>query len=101
LIKRFELFFDLSWKYFKIILSEKFKIEDKNSPNAVFQTCLKVGILSEEEARNFIETISLRNKTVHLYKEEESDCIAKIILEKHENFFKIIQNNSPENLANK
>lgn len=70
-IQRFEFTFELFGKSLRMIL------EDQGIPCRTPKECLKsafkIGLLSEEQV--FLNTLEDRNKTSHLYHEEESEKI--------------------------
>jgi nucleotidyltransferase substrate binding protein (TIGR01987 family) len=80
LIKRFELCYDLTWKFFKKLLIEKYDIE-ANSPRKVFQECFKQSIISEQEVISCIRMIDSRNSTTHMYNLEMAREISLEIVE--------------------
>ncbi len=82
-IKRFEFSYELLWKtYKKIARSQKL---DYFSPKACFQFAFKSGLLEDEQL--FLEIIDARNKTTHVYSEEEAKKIYNFITEKAANAF--------------
>jgi len=90
LIKQFELLYDLTWKYFKQLLKERFSIE-ANSPRKVFQDCFQQKLLTNEETNQLIEMIDSRNQTTHVYDETVADDISKKILVYYNTLDKIIK----------
>ena len=77
-IQRFEFTFELLWKTFKrIARSEKL---DCYSPKSSFKTGFKMGLIEDEEL--FLKIIDARNKTTHVYSEEEAKEIYDFIKEK-------------------
>jgi nucleotidyltransferase substrate binding protein (TIGR01987 family) len=77
-IKRFEFTYELLWKtYKKLARLEKL---DYFSPKACFQFAFKSGWIENEEL--FLEIIDARNKTSHVYSEEEARRIYDFIKEK-------------------
>ncbi|HEX2978549.1 MAG TPA: HI0074 family nucleotidyltransferase substrate-binding subunit [Candidatus Babeliales bacterium] len=83
LIKRFEICYDLTWKFFKFLLKEKYSI-DVASPRKVFQDCYQQGILNREETENFLDMIDMRNQTTHVYDESVANAISKKIVNYYE-----------------
>jgi nucleotidyltransferase substrate binding protein (TIGR01987 family) len=79
LIKRFEFCYDLTWKFCKLILKEKYSI-DVTSPRKVFQECYQQGIFNEEETKKLLEMIEARNETSHIYDESKADAISQKIV---------------------
>ncbi len=77
-IKRFEFTYELLWKtYKKIARLEKL---DYFNPKACFQFAFKVGLIEDEGL--FLEIIDARNKTTHVYSEEEAKKIYDFIKDK-------------------
>lgn len=82
-IKRFEFTYELLWKTYKrIARSQKL---DCFTPKACFQFAFKSGLLEDEQL--FLEIIDARNKTTHVYSEEETKKIYNFIKEKVINAF--------------
>lgn len=83
-IKRFEFTYELLWKlYKKIARSQKL---DYFSPKSSFQFAFKSGLIEDEEL--YLEIIDARNKTTHVYSEEEAKEIYNFIKAKVINAFK-------------
>jgi len=82
-IQRFEFTFELLWKTFKRIA----RIEkiDCFSPKTSFRAAFQMGLIDNEQI--FVEIIDARNKTTHVYSEEEIKDIYKFIKEKVINVF--------------
>lgn len=77
-IKRFEFTYELLWKTYKrIARSQKL---DYFNPKACFQFAFKSNLIEDEEL--FLEIIDARNKTTHVYSEEEVKKIYNFIKEK-------------------
>jgi len=77
-IKRFEFTYELLWKtYKKMARMQKL---DYFNPKACFQFAFKSGLISDEDL--FLEIIDARNKTTHVYSEEEATRIYEFIKEK-------------------
>ena len=77
-IKRFEFTYELLWKtYKKLARSQKL---DYFNPKACFQFAFKSGLIEDEQL--FVEIIDARNKTTHVYSEEEAKKIYNFIKEK-------------------
>ena len=86
-IKRFEFTYELLWKtYKKIARLEKL---DYFTPKACFQFAFKSGLIEDEEL--FLEIIDARNKTTHVYSEEEAKKIYDFIKEKAINAFDVAE----------
>jgi nucleotidyltransferase substrate binding protein (TIGR01987 family) len=86
-IKRFEFSYELLWKvYKKMARLEKL---DYFNPKACFQFAFKSGLIDDEEL--FLEIIDARNKTTHVYSEEEAKKIYEFIKEKAINAFDLAE----------
>ena len=79
-ILRFNFSYDLTWKFFKVLLRDRLSIEVAN-PRSTFQECAKQSILTPEEAQVLLEMIRNRNEIAHVYDEELADMVSKKILE--------------------
>lgn len=78
LIKRFEICYELLWKYLKTVLKVRYSI-DSNSPRKVFQDCFSQNIVTEAESRVLLDMVKSRNETTHMYDEPYIDVLAKAI----------------------
>jgi len=74
-IQRFEFTFELSWKLMKMFL-EYTGITEIKSPRSTIKEAFTYGLI--EDGEKWIDMMVDRNKTSHLYDEEE----AKLIYEK-------------------
>jgi nucleotidyltransferase substrate binding protein (TIGR01987 family) len=74
-IQRFEFTFELSWKLMKMFL-EYTGITEIKSPRTTIREAFSYGLI--EDGEQWIDMMVDRNKTSHLYDEEE----AKLIYEK-------------------
>ncbi len=77
-IKRFEFTYELLWKTYKKIA--RLQKLDYFSPKACFQFAFKSGLIEDEQL--FVEIIDARNKTTHVYSEEEAKKIYNFVKEK-------------------
>ncbi len=84
-IKRFEFTYELLWKTYKKIA--RLQKLDYFNPKACFQFAFKSGLIEDEQL--FLEIIDARNKTTHVYSEEEAKKIYNFIKEKVINAFDI------------
>ena len=75
LIKRFEISYDLTWKFLKSYLEKKYGISIA-SPKKVFQECFKQAITNETETRLLLDMADDRNSTTHTYNEALADDIS-------------------------
>ncbi|UJL47227.1 nucleotidyltransferase substrate binding protein [Virgibacillus sp. NKC19-16] len=80
-IQRFEFTFELSWKLMKMFL-EATGISDIKSPRGAIREAYAFGLI--EDGNEWINMMIDRNKTSHLYDEEE----ARLIYEKIKNRYK-------------
>ncbi len=87
-IKRFEYTLDVTWKYLKLYIKDKFGIEE-NSPKSVFRACLTNKILTEEQTTQAIEMVNDRNLATHTYNQELAENIAQELGD-YQNLLKII-----------
>lgn len=71
-IQRFEFTFELSWKLMKMFL-EYTGINELKSPRATIREAYTYGLI--EEGEQWIDMMVDRNKTSHLYDEEEAILI--------------------------
>ena len=74
-IRRFELCYELGWKFMKLFLNERFSITAQ-SPKETFRECLNQRLISSDEADFLIKMIEDRNAITHTYDEDMSDHIA-------------------------
>lgn len=79
-IQRFEFTFELSWKLMKTFL-EYTGITDIKSPRGAIKEAFTFGLINDGE--NWIGMLVDRNKTSHIYDEEE----ARLIYEKIKNIY--------------
>lgn len=85
-IKRFELTYDLLWKYLKLYISTKEGIV-LDSPRKVFQQCMSLGITNKEESDDLMLIIESRNLTTHVYDSDLAEEVAAKIVY----YFNVIQ----------
>jgi len=82
LIQRFEISYDLTWKFFKLMLKTLYAI-DANSPRKAFQESYEQGLITEEESNLLITMMDARNATSHIYDETMADRISRQIADSH------------------
>ncbi|TYP50918.1 nucleotidyltransferase substrate binding protein [Thermosediminibacter litoriperuensis] len=87
-IQRFEFTFELAWKLVKDCLEYE-GIEAK-SPRSAIREGFKAGIISDGEA--WIEMLVDRNKTSHIYDEEEAKAIYNKIKSLYLDLFRELEN---------
>jgi nucleotidyltransferase substrate binding protein (TIGR01987 family) len=75
-IQRFEFTYELAWKATKVIL-EQSGVMDANSPKAVIREAYAQRLITDEDI--WLNIISDRNLTSHVYKEEMADEIVNRI----------------------
>lgn len=80
LIQRFEFVYELAWKATRDYLVVQ-GIVDKNSPKSVIKEAFTQGLIENE--LTWLEMIDDRNKTTHLYSQEEAERIANMIVDHH------------------
>lgn len=90
LIKRFELTYDLLWKYLReyMIITQGITAD---SPRKVFQQCLSLGLTNDKETSELIDLIEDRNLTTHVYDVELANQVAEDIQRHHAVIDKIIK----------
>lgn len=79
-IQRFEFTFELSWKLMKQFL-EYTGINEIRSPRTTIREAYSYGLI--EDGEEWIDMMEDRNKTSHIYDEEESRKIYLKIKDKH------------------
>lgn len=94
-IKRFELTYDLLWKYLReyIIAKEGISVD---SPKKVFQHCLSLGLTDAEKTEELLDLAEDRNLTVHAYDMDTANKIAADI-QKHHEIIDLMITNFPPN----
>jgi nucleotidyltransferase substrate binding protein (TIGR01987 family) len=99
LIKRFELTYDLLWKYLReYMIFTGGGVAD--SPRKVFQECLSLGLTNRAETDELIDLIEDRNLTTHVYDEELADRVANEIQKHHDVIDIIIKKISLDTIKN-
>ena len=77
-IKHFELYFEMLWKFYKAYLFDKYGSETTGS-KTVFKACMNNKIINEQELEQLLEIVEIRNATTHVYNEENAqELCAKI-----------------------
>lgn len=71
-IQRFEISFELCWKFLKAFLEDEHNVRC-TSPRTCFRAAFKNGILEDDPF--WIELTALRNYTVHTYNETLADYV--------------------------
>lgn len=79
-VGRFNLTFELSWKLLQAVLRAHSVLgAETGSPREILKLGFKVGFLNDE--KNWIKMQSDRNKSVHIYNEEDIDEILSNIFD--------------------
>jgi nucleotidyltransferase substrate binding protein (TIGR01987 family) len=94
IIKRFELSYDLLWKYLREYIGITNGIY-LDSPRKVFQQCLPAGITNEAETAHLLTLIENRNQTTHVYNVELADKVAEIIPKNYDLIYAIVTRTNP------
>jgi nucleotidyltransferase substrate binding protein (TIGR01987 family) len=95
LIKRFELTYDLLWKYIReyMIVVHGITVD---APRKVFQQCLSLGIINPQEAEELVHLIESRNLTTYVYDIDLANDVAKDIPKHYDSIHSIIMKLSPK-----
>lgn len=99
LIKRFELSYDLLWKYLREYISAMHGATI-DSPRKVFQQCLQYGITNVDETEQLLRMVESRNLTTHVYNEDLADDVAAKIPKHYQLIHVLITRTKPDNVAN-
>lgn len=100
LIKRFELTYDLLWKYLREYMILMHSIT-ADSPRKVFQECLSLGLTNRAETKELINLIEDRNLTTHVYDENLANRVANEIQKHHDVIDIIIRKVSLDTIKDK
>jgi nucleotidyltransferase substrate binding protein (TIGR01987 family) len=100
LIKRFELTYDLLWKYLREYLIF-IGGGTADSPRKVFQECLSLGLSNDAETKELIRLIEDRNLTTHVYDEDLANRVAADIQKHHDVIDVIIKKVSLDTIKDK
>ena len=71
-IQRFEISFELCWKFLKAYLEDEHNVRC-TSPRTCFRAAFKNGVIEDDPF--WIDLIALRNYTVHTYNERLADYV--------------------------
>jgi nucleotidyltransferase substrate binding protein (TIGR01987 family) len=77
-IQRFEFTYELLWKTYKRIA--RFQMMDCFGPKDAFKVAFKLGLIADEKL--FLDIIDARNKTTHIYAEDQANKIYDFIRHK-------------------
>ena len=80
LIKRFEFTFELSWKCLKEYLDFN-GVTVRDTPRDIIKTAFQLYLINDEQA--WLDMMTARNNTAHIYKEEQAVAIAEDISVKY------------------
>lgn len=78
-IQRFEFTFELCWKALKLYYRMKGK--DLRYPKDVFKEAFNDGVIDDEQL--FLEILKDRNRTVHVYSQEDIESIYAQIVDRY------------------
>lgn len=81
-IKRFELCYELLWKYCKIALYHHYNLEEK-SPRGVFRACEHQGIITLADMDQLLHIVNVCNGTTHVYDAAMASMASTQILRYH------------------
>ncbi len=96
LIQRFEICYDLTWKFWKTYLKANHSLEDSAKSRKVFQECFQQRLINEEETKQFFKMTEARNNTSHEYDEISADEIAQQIPTYYDLMIKTLERNFPK-----
>lgn len=96
-IKRFEIVFDLGWKTLKAFLEEEHNAPC-SSPRSCFREAFGQNIIAHDDF--WIDVTSLRNYTVHTYKEALAEKVYAGLPRALEYFRKLLDTLKKENKEN-
>jgi nucleotidyltransferase substrate binding protein (TIGR01987 family) len=100
LIKRFELTYNLLWKYLREYMISMHGIT-ADSSRKVFQECLNLGFATETEIEELIDLIEDKNLTTYVYDEDLANRVVNEIQKHHDVIATIIKKVSLDTLKNK
>ena len=90
-IQRFEIVFELCWKYLKAYLEEEHNMVC-TSPRTCFRAAFKQNIIEDDPF--WIDVATLRNYTVHTYNEELAEYVYARLPKAAERFGKVVKKTS-------
>lgn len=76
-IKHFELFYEMLWKFFKGYLQEKYGMITIGS-KTIFRACYDQKLIDEATMQKLLEIVEIRSQTTHVY--NEATAIQVILL---------------------
>ena len=98
LVKHFELFYDLLWKYIREYIHLKYGII-QNSPRSVFHECLKQKISSVDETNILLAMIDSRNLSTHGYDTDIAEEVSTAIPQYYSTLSTLLSGIAPDTLG--
>jgi len=96
-IKRFELSYDLFWKYLREYIGN-LQGAYADSPRKVFELCFQYGITHTDKEQSLFGMIKSRNLTTHTYNVDLANEMADKVPEYYEIMNAIISRTSPDTI---
>jgi nucleotidyltransferase substrate binding protein (TIGR01987 family) len=90
IIKHFELFYEMLWKFFKAYLLEKDGIQTIGS-KSVFRACYEKHLIDVKTLESLLDAVEIRNTTAHVYDEFTAIRISNAIVEHYVAMKNLIQ----------
>lgn len=91
LVKRFELVYEMTWKFFKVYIKNQFGVDSLGSKD-VFRQCFMLKIIQEDEVKILLEMVESRNMVTHEYDQENAQELCKKIIYTYQPLVKNIMN---------
>lgn len=88
-IKHFELFYEMLWKFVKWYLFQIFGT-DVTGSRTIFRACYEHKIIDEKEVKKLIEIVEIRNTTTHIYDETFANKVAISIIDHYKVMKKLV-----------
>lgn len=79
-IKHFELFYEMFWKFFKAYLQEQYGIQTIGS-KSIFRACYENKLIDDVTVEQLLDIVEIRNATTHVYDEEAAIRISDSFIE--------------------
>lgn len=86
IIQRFEFTFEQAWKVMKLYLEEQGILDEALAPRSTIRCAFKHKVITDGDI--WIEMMLDRNRTSHMYDEETTVNIVKLVKEKYVGEFK-------------
>ena len=77
-IKRFEICYDLLWKYLKEMIAKN--DSDIDSPKNLFQKCFRQNLITESELKESLVLFDARKRATHVITNETTEQVAKQVV---------------------